>query len=107
MFGGNTGIMGDFILPQRVKFNDWYILMDASGTVDIDVIKGVYSTWPNTQVQMHGNTGVGVYSATTKGTGTTSWWGTPTGAQGDIIRVNVAGLTVAKAVTLGLGYNRY
>jgi hypothetical protein len=111
---GLTGIIGDITLPARTAFTNWQVTLNLTGIIDIDLYRSTYTNYRPGATGLTA-TGVGIYGSVAgiKGSGTTSYWYSSTGAQGDIITINVAGLTGGTATTpnlratLALNYYNY
>jgi len=102
-----TGIQGDITLPFAIKLNSWQLLAGTTGIMTVDLWINNYANFPPISANaMHsGATGPWLSNAI-KNTGTTTGWGSPTGAQGDIIRVNIEGVTGISMASLSLNYNK-
>ena len=101
-----TGIMGQTVLTGNTAFNNWYLLADASSSINVDVQKSTYANYPATAT-LHGTTGL-FLAATVKNTGTTNYWSGTTGASGDVLRVILAGSdATASKVSLSLTYTLF
>lgn len=103
-----TGVKADISLPFGVKINDWRMISNETGSILIGLLKYTYANYPPTSSNaMHsGATGPTVVAGI-KNTGTTAAWGAPTGAVGEIIRVNVDSVTDVKFTTLSLNYTKF
>jgi hypothetical protein len=96
----------DFSLPYRINLNTWQMVGLPTGSISIDIYKSTLASYPGTTGINIGGTGP-YLSLAVQNSGTTSGWGTPTGAQGDVMRVNVKSASTVTLASLGLNYNSY
>lgn len=109
-YGASTlpaGIGGDFSLPANIRIGEWSLFLEPTGSINVQLWKDTYANFPPTSADgMHGNTGIFINNGL-KNTGNVAWWSTPTGAKGDIVRVNINSVSSATKMSLALFYNFY
>jgi len=101
-----TGYKTDITLPFNLSFCEWSVLNDVAGSILYGVWRDTYANFPPTSADaMHsGATGPNtVLAAKNKLTGL-STWGAPTGAEGDVVRINVDSATGIQRSVLSLRY---
>lgn len=104
----STGPKGDVTLPYRMRLNSWQVLTKETGSISIGIWKSTYTDYPPTMTgAIHiGSTGPYVGNGI-KNQGTTTNWITPTGAVGDILRINVDSATTVTQASVSLNFFKY
>ena len=101
-----TGPKADFCIPYRLKIDNWSVFSNETGSILLGVWKDTYANFPPVVGDAMGTTGAWI-TAGIKNTGTTANWGSPTGAAGDVVRVNVDSVATCTRVGLCLSYSKF
>jgi hypothetical protein len=108
----STGTKADLTLPYRLTITGWQVMGLATGSIIIDLYKSTgsmgISAFPPTSSGKMSIGGTGPFINTgISNSGTNSGWLYPTGAYGDIIRVNITSNTAITLASLALTYYKY
>ena len=114
-FGGqyasiNTTTLIDFTIPFNTKIYKWRVTATETGSISLGVWKDAYANFPPTSADAMHSGDTGPYLLSTdilKREVTASGWGAPTGAEGDVIRINVDQVSGIRQGSLALFYGRY
>lgn len=90
----STGVKLYTVVPYGVKFTNWYITANASGSLNVTIAKTSYSSFPSSftdQLNM-------VLSSQQKNSGTTTF----TAAAGDVLRINLNSISTIKRFEITL-----
>lgn len=101
-----TGVVTDFIVPYAMVVSDWTLLADVSGSIQIDLWKDTYGSYPPTDADSITGTDVPKLISNTKDTSSSLTGWTTSFAKDDIIRVNVDSVSAITRVVLSISYNR-
>jgi hypothetical protein len=100
-----TGAKGDIIVPYDITITSWTILLDQSGSIQIDIWNDTYGNYPPTDADtITGGNEPSVTSDTDNQSSTLTGWTTSiTG--GTTLRFYVDSVSTATQATLILNYN--
>lgn len=101
-----TGVLGYIKMPFNYRVNDFTLVANETGTMNLSVSRSNYSAHP-TYTAMHGSTGPRL-SGQIKNleSSLVGKWSSPTGLAGDIIKITIDSNDTIKSFLISLGYSR-
>jgi hypothetical protein len=106
-----TGIVGDITLAFNIHVRSWRLTADAAGSMLMGLWEDTFANFPPTSVDaMHeGETGPYLLTGDSakREVTDTSGWSAPTGAAGNMIRINIDSCTGITRAALAIGYSRF
>lgn len=101
-----TGVLGYIKMPFNYRVNDFTLVANETGTMNLSVSRSNYNAHP-TYTAMHGSTGPRLNGEIKKfDSNIIGKWVFPTGMAGDIIKINVDSNDTIKSFLISLGYSR-
>jgi hypothetical protein len=105
----SAGVKADITIPFNINIYKWRLMAGTTGTLLMGIWNDTYANYPPISADAMSAGATGPYLLGTdilKREATTSGWGSPTGAQDSVVRINIDQISNIKTASLTLFYNR-
>lgn len=101
-----AGVKGSLVVPFNCVISSWSLTADASGSIQIDIWKSDFASYPPTVSNTISPTSKALIASSVKASSASLTGWSPAISAGDVLVFKVDSATTISRVTLGLGLTR-